>query len=152
MAERYFVFGSNLAGIHGKGSALAAVQKHGALRGCGAGPQGSAWGIPTKKHWKSSAMSLEEISPYVWALVEYAKQHPDTLFDVVRVGCGLAGYTDEEMAPLFNGAPSNVLLPERWREIIDEYYRLRRAKGATRALPLRCLLHPNLPRSLRLRR
>lgn len=116
--KHVFVFGSNLAGIHGAGSARAAAEKHGAKRGVGYGPTGDAFAIPTKRHWRSPAMPLEEIAPYVARFVGYAAANPSVAFDVVRIGCGLAGYTDEQIAPMFAGAPDNVKLPFGWREII----------------------------------
>jgi hypothetical protein len=117
MSERIFVFGSNLAGVHGAGSAKAAAQKHGAKRGVGVGPTGNAYAIPTKATWRSKALTLMEIQTYVWDFIVYARQHPSLTFDVVRIGCGLAGYEDAQIAPLFKGAPDNVNLPFGWREL-----------------------------------
>lgn len=118
MAERVFVFGSNLAGVHGAGSAKAAAEKHGAERGVGVGPTGGAYAIPTKRTWRDRhPLSLSEIKQYVDAFIVYAAGHPHTEFEVVRIGCGLAGYQDHQIAPMFDGATWNVHLPFGWREL-----------------------------------
>lgn len=109
-----FVFGSNLAGRHGKGAALFAVQNHGAIYWQGFGLQGDSYGIPTKDK-QIQTLPLNEIEPYVTEFVAFAAEHPDWRFNVTRVGCGLAGYTDEQMAPMFKGAPANCVMPEEWR-------------------------------------
>jgi len=102
-----FVFGSNLAGRHGAGSALVARQNHGAQIGVGEGPTGNAYAIPTKDY-DLRTMSIRSISFYVEGFILYAIQHPSTRFEVVDIGCGLAGYQASDIAPLFTGAPSNV--------------------------------------------
>jgi hypothetical protein len=117
VSQRIFVFGSNLAGVHGKGSAKAAATLHGAERGIGVGRTGNAYAIPTKASWRQGAMSLASIGVYVDGFIEYATAHPELTFDVVRIGCGLAGYEDADVAPLFRGAPENVVLPFGWREL-----------------------------------
>lgn len=135
-ANRIFVFGSNLAGIHGKGSALAAVRRHGAIRGQGVGLQGQAWAIPTKKHWRSPALPLSEIAPHIQELIRYARANPTTRFDVVRIGCGQAGYQDTDIAPLFAGAPANMDLPTGWRAILAEMERVQIQEGCEKAVAL----------------
>lgn len=109
-----FVFGSNLAGFHGAGSAKEALKKHGALWGCGIGRQGDSYAIPTKNA-KLQPMTLEHIAFHIKDFLEYAKAHEDTVFNVVKIGCGLAGYTEKQIAPMFKGAPSNVNLPKDWQ-------------------------------------
>lgn len=109
-----FVFGSNLAGRHGKGSALAARLYHGAVYGVGTGPTGNAYAIPTKDE-RLRVMPLEKIAQYVSDFIDYAKAHPELDFRCVAIGTGAAGYTDAQMAPLFRDAPSNVVLPFIWR-------------------------------------
>ena len=116
-----FVFGSNLAGIHGAGAARDAVLRHGATyeknvtarwgkRGqYGVGMQGSSYAIPTKDEWIRT-LPIERIRPFVKEFIEFALAHPELKFNVVRIGCGLAGYKDAEMSPLFRGAPDNVSL------------------------------------------
>lgn len=108
-----FVFGSNLAGRHGKGAALYAKQHYGAVYGKGVGPQGSSYAIPTKRA-NLKVLPLEEIRPYVQQFVAYARAHPTLKFQVTRVGCGLAGYKDRDIAPLFTGVPSNCEMPTEW--------------------------------------
>jgi len=102
-----FVFGSNLAGRHSAGSALEARRNHGAQVGVGQGPTGNAYAIPTKNH-NLHTMTLSQIACYVDNFILYAIQHPSTRFEVVDIGCGLAGYQASDIAPLFTSAPSNV--------------------------------------------
>jgi hypothetical protein len=109
-----FVFGSNLAGRHGKGAALYARQHHGAIYGRGEGRQGNSYAIPTKDD-ELRSLGLLSIKFYVDRFIEYATARPHLVFNVTRVGCGLAGYTDEQIAPMFRHAPTNCNLPEGWR-------------------------------------
>jgi hypothetical protein len=109
-----FVFGSNLAGRHGKGAALAARQQHGATYGVGIGRQGNAYAIPTKDA-QLRTLPLDQIKQYVRGFMVYAIEHPALQFEVTRIGCGLAGYKDADIAPLFANAPINCILPEGWR-------------------------------------
>lgn len=110
-----FVFGSNLAGRHGRGAALAARQLYGAIQGQGVGRQGESYAIPTKDR-NLQTLQLNEIKPFVELFLEYAVAHPELRFNVTRVGCGLAGYTDKDIAPMFKGAPENCQLPVGWRD------------------------------------
>lgn len=111
-----FVFGSNLSGRHGKGAALYAKQHHGAIYGQGIGLQGTSYAIPTKDI-NINTLPLWRIEGYVNDFIEHAKNHPTYVYNVSRIGCGLAGYNDEDIAPLFREAPSNCVLPEGWREL-----------------------------------
>lgn len=111
-----FVFGSNLAGRHGKGAALYALEHKGAIYGRGVGPQGNSYAIPTKG-MRLQVLPLETIQLYVNTFIEYAKHNPELEFEVTRIGCGLAGYKDEQIAPMFKNAPPNCHLPEGWREM-----------------------------------
>jgi hypothetical protein len=109
-----FVFGSNLQGIHGAGAAKYAVQHFGAILRQGIGRQGNSYAIPTK--WSPySTLPLDRIQPYVNDFLTYASEHPDDVFMVTRIGCGLAGYKDADMAPMFQHAPPNCILPREWR-------------------------------------
>lgn len=108
-----FVFGSNLAGRHGAGAALAARQYHGAIYGQGVGRQGNSYAIPTKDE-QLRALSIDRIRLHVDAFIEYARSHPELIFQVTRVGCGLAGYCDKDIGPLFANAPTNCQLPHEW--------------------------------------
>jgi hypothetical protein len=114
-----FVFGSNLEGVHGKGSALVAKQKYGAKQGVGKGPQGTAYAIPTKRTWKDKVgLPLPEIKGYVEEFLVYAKEHPELKFEVVAIGTGNAGYAADEIAPMFAGATSNVQLPAVFKQYL----------------------------------
>lgn len=103
-----FVFGSNLAGRHGKGAALEAANKYGAVRGVGHGRTGHAYAIPTKDRGLQP-LELERIRLYISAFIFYANVHPELTFLVTRVGCGLAGYTEEQIRPMFEGASENCV-------------------------------------------
>lgn len=105
-----FVFGSNLSGMHGGGAARIAYKKFGAIWGQGIGLQGQSYGIPTMQG------GVETIKPYVDEFIKFAKTHPELHFLVTRVGCGIAGFKDEEIAPLFKEAldMSNVSLPKEF--------------------------------------
>ncbi len=105
-----FVFGSNLKGMHGGGAAYIAYRKFGAIMGQGVGLQGQSYGIPTMQG------GVETIRPYVDEFIAFAKEHPEMTFLVTRIGCGIAGFTDEEIAPLFEKAHDveNIVLPEGW--------------------------------------
>lgn len=108
-----FVFGSNLAGRHGKGAALAARKQWGAEYGVGSGPTGNAYAIPTKDE-RLASLPLSEIEVFVQVFLSYARANSDRTFLVTRVGCGYAGYSDNDIAPLFDGAPINCIMPVEW--------------------------------------
>ena len=105
-----FVFGSNLQGMHGGGAARVAYRNFGAIMGQGVGLQGQSYAIPTMQG------GVETIRPYVDEFIAFAKEHPELTFLVTRIGCGIAGFTDEEIAPLFAEAQGvdNIVLPEGW--------------------------------------
>ena len=113
-----FVFGSNLAGQHKGGAAKAAHLKFGAEWGVGVGLTGQAYAIPTMQG------GVETIKPYVDEFIEFAKAHTDLKFLVTRIGCGIAGFKDEEIAPLFKKAMSvyNIFLPKEFYDIIVAPY------------------------------
>ncbi len=102
-----FVFGSNLQGMHGGGAARLAYNKFGAIWGQGVGLQGQSYGIPTMHG------GIDAIKPYVDEFIEFARSHPELTFLVTRIGCGIAGFRDEEIAPLFKECIEidNVILP-----------------------------------------
>lgn len=112
--NRIFVFGSNTAGIHGAGAAKTAALCYGAIFGQGVGLQGCSYAIPTKDG-DLRTLSLETINHYVDEFLDFAWERNDLYFFVTRIGCGLAGYTDEQIAPMFREAPLNCELPENWR-------------------------------------
>lgn len=107
-----FVFGSNLAGVHGGGAARIALEKFGAVPGQGVGLQGRSYAIPTMQG------GVETVRPYVEEFVDFARRHQELTFLVTRIGCGIAGFRDEEIAPLFADALKmpNVVLPETFVE------------------------------------
>ena len=109
-----FVFGSNLAGSHGGGAALLAYRRFGAVWGQGVGLQGQSYGIPTMQG------GVETIKPYVDEFIQFATQHPEYQFLVTRIGCGIAGFLDEEIAPLFADAldAENIILPKEFVEAV----------------------------------
>ena len=113
-SDEVFVFGSNLAGAHGGGAAAAAHMFFGAVWGQGVGMQGQSYAIPTMQG------GVETIAPYVDEFIEYAKNHPEKRFLVTEIGCGIAGFAPEEMAPLFAKAVDveNITLPQRFWEVI----------------------------------
>ena len=111
-----FVFGSNLAGAHGGGAAYLAYNRFGAIMGQGVGLQGRSYAIPTMQG------GVETIKPYVDEFIEFARQHPEYKFLVTQIGCGIAGFTVEEIAPLFHDAldVANIILPKRFVEFYDK--------------------------------
>lgn len=113
-----FVFGSNLAGMHAGGAARVAVDRFGAIWGQGTGLQGQSYAIPTMQG------GVETIKPYVDEFIQFAESHPELTFLVTRIGCGIAGFTDKEIAPLFAGAYSlrNVHLPLSFWKLLDFRY------------------------------
>jgi hypothetical protein len=117
-----YVFGSNEAGIHGKGAALTARLEHAAILGQGFGRQGQSFGIPTKGKinlggtWGiGRPLPLSDINNYVGMFVEYAKQVPQEHFKITQIGTGHAGFKHEQMAPMFADSPGNCLFDEAWR-------------------------------------
>ena len=114
--DEVFVFGSNLAGMHGGGAAATAYRCFGAVLGQGVGLQGQSYAIPTMQG------GVETIKPYVDEFVAFAKSHPELRFLVTKIGCGIAGFRDEEIAPLFCDAVgvANIVLPKDFVEIIKK--------------------------------
>lgn len=112
-----FVFGSNLAGRHGAGSAKRAVEYYGAIYGQGIGRQGNSYAIPTKDG-NLKTLDLTTIAEQVGAFLRYAKLHEDEEFFLTNIGCGLAGYTPGQIAPMFRDAPSNIILSKEFKEIL----------------------------------
>ena len=112
--DEVFVFGSNLAGMHGGGAAWVAFRQFGAVMGCGVGLRGQSYAIPTMQG------GVETIKPYVDDFIAFAGEHPELFFFVTRIGCGIAGFRDKEIAPLFAGAVNleNVCLPETFAKLL----------------------------------
>ncbi|WP_244536122.1 hypothetical protein [Hyphomicrobium sp. NDB2Meth4] len=107
------MFGSNLAGRHGKGAALTARQLYGAVYGQGEGLLGRSYALPTKSA-SLHTLPLDHIRRHAELFVAFAHARHDLAFYLTRVGCGLAGYRDAQVAPLFADAPGNVLRPPEW--------------------------------------
>lgn len=110
-----FVFGSNLEGAHGGGAALLAWRKWGAIWGQGTGLQGQTYGIPTMHG------GVNVIKPYVDEFIDFAKLHSEMTFLVTEIGCGIAGFTPKQIAPLFRAAVdlSNIHLPQRFWDVLN---------------------------------
>lgn len=127
--DEVFVFGSNLAGNHAGGAARTALLRFGAKMGQGEGMQGQSYAIPTMQG------GVETIKPYVDRFIDLAYEWDQTTFYVTRIGCGIAGFTDEEIAPLFDRAYDlyNVRLPESFARIIRERRKQNESKCAERS-------------------
>jgi len=114
-ADEIFVFGSNLAGKHLGGAARTAI-KWGAVMGQGVGLQGMTYAIPTM------FSTVDEIKPYVASFISYAKNHPEHRFLVTKIGCGIAGFSEKEIAGLFTAVIRenipNIRLPKEFSIII----------------------------------
>ncbi len=118
--KEIFVFGSNLAGRHGKGAALCAVKEHDAIYGQGSGLQGNSYAIPTKNK-ELYTLNTWAINYYVSKFILFAWNNPDLHFNVTPIGCGLAGYEPKDIAPMFREALSlpNVKLPKEFLEVLN---------------------------------
>ena len=114
-ADEVFVFGSNLAGMHGGGAAYVAWRQFGAVMGCGVGLRGQSYAIPTMQG------GVETIKPHVDEFISFSGQHPELFFYVTRIGCGIAGFRDKEIAPLFSEAlhRNNICLPETFVKVLE---------------------------------
>lgn len=114
-SNEIFVFGSNLRGAHGGGAARIAYKRFGAVWGVGVGLRGQSYAIPTMQG------GVESIAPYVEEFIAFAKRNPELKFLVTRIGCGIAGFDDSEIAPLFVAAydVENITLPREFCEIIE---------------------------------
>ena len=110
-----FVFGSNLGGFHAGGAARAAVNRFGAVWGQGVGLQGRSYAIPTMQG------GVETIAPYVDEFIGFAREHGELQFLVTRIGCGIAGFRDAEIAPLFAAAldVENIILPREFVKALE---------------------------------
>ena len=116
--DQIFVFGSNLAGIHGAGAAKQAVLKYGAKYGHGVGIRGRSYALPTKNH-DIETLPLATIGQYVAIFIKLTQANPGVEFFVTRIGCGLAGFKDKDIAPFFKGCGKNCDLPEDWQPYLQ---------------------------------
>ena len=112
-----FVFGSNLAGRHGKGAANYALRNHGAIYGQGWGLQGNSFAIPTKDA-NIKTLPLDTIQVYVEKFKTFAKENPNLTFQLTPIGCGLAGYKYEDIGPMFKSCSSNVVIPKEFEPYV----------------------------------
>ena len=113
--QEIFVFGSNESGLHGGGAAFFAFKHFGAAMGCGVGLRGQSYAIPTMQG------GVETIAPYVDQFIAFAKEHPEFFFYVTRIGCGIAGFRDRDIAPLFASVVGmeNICLPESFLKVLQ---------------------------------
>lgn len=117
---KVFVFGSNTAGIHGAGAAKTAFEMYGAKWGQGEGLYGSSYALPTKD-MNLKTLPIHAIEKHIQTFLDFSWNNQELTFFVTKIGCGLAGYTEEEIAPMFQEAPVNCVLPHGWRgEQIEE--------------------------------
>lgn len=121
MAKKVFVFGSNEAGMHGGGAAKYAYEKKGARYGKSYGHHGDSFAIPTMDS-QMETLNLSHIQLYIYGFLAYAKGKHRVKFEVSRIGCGIAGLKDEDIAPLFVGAGRNILFDEEWRQYLGDDY------------------------------
>ena len=119
MKHEIFVFGSNELGVHGAGAALYAKDKYGAAWGMGFGPSGRSFAIPTKD-WDIERLPLSAIEAYVNRFIAYANHQHTLSFKITQIDCGLAGFTKEEIAPLFKNSPDNCYFDEAWKPILGD--------------------------------
>lgn len=120
--KEIFVFGANEAGKHGLGAAKTAML-FGAKYGKAVGIQGNTYAIPTKDKTVKRSLTVKKIKQYVDGFITYAKNNPENIFLVTPIGCGLAGYKEEDIAPLFEEAINieNIHLPASfWKILIKE--------------------------------
>lgn len=120
MPNACFVFGSNTAGRHGAGAARHAMEHHGAIYGRGIGFQGDSYAIPTKDD-RIQTLPLEDVRMWVQKFLNSARTLPETTFHVTQIGCGLAGFTPEQIAPLFADAPRNCKFSTAWSKWLPNY-------------------------------
>jgi hypothetical protein len=113
-----FVFGSNLGGQHLGGAAKAAFSYYGAAWFVAVGATGNSYAIPTVNATVSGSLPINVIAAYVKQFIDYATLRRDQTFFVTAIGCGIAGFTHAEIAPLFSGAPDNCDFPEEWKPFL----------------------------------
>lgn len=117
--DTIFVFGSNLAGTHAGGAAKIALQHFGAMKGAGRGWSGQSYAIPTMNEHLQQ-MPLSQIQHYIEDFKIYTKNHPKMKYFITSVGCGVAGYKVEEIAPMFKGISKNVIFPHSFRPFVEK--------------------------------
>ena len=118
-SKMIFVFGSNEAGRHGAGAARFALEHRGADYGTGHGLHGQSYAIPTKDH-EIQSLPKRHVLNYVLHFIQFAQEHPELTFQVTAIGCGLAGFKHEDIAPMFVGAPNNCFFDTLWKPWLPE--------------------------------
>lgn len=122
MSSPIFVFGSNLAGRHGAGAAFHALKYYGAKQGVAIGHIGNSYAIPTKDH-DLHQLHYADVEHHISTFIAYAQIHQDLEFNVTQIGCGLAHFSPEYIAPLFRAAPSNCNFDPAWYKYLgDEHH------------------------------
>lgn len=121
------VFGSNAQGIHGAGHAAHVSRYRGAEYGVGFGRTGMSFAIPTKETPYSAQLSLRQIFFHIDQLYGYAKANPNERFIAGRIGCGLAGISEQDMIDgiaSIGEPPRNMRWPNTWMKTIapDRFY------------------------------
>ena len=116
--NQIFVFGSNLAGIHGAGAAKQAQRFYGAKSGCGIGLRGRSYAIPTKNH-DIETLPLTIIEQYVQIFTKFTLANPEVEFFVTKIGTGLAGFKDKDIAPFFRGCGDNCDMAIEWQPFLQ---------------------------------
>ena len=117
--DTIFVFGSNMAGTHAGGAAKTALLHFGAMKGVGRGWAGQSFAIPTMNEHLQQ-MPLSQIQHYIDDFKIYTKNHPKSKYFITSVGCGVAGYKVEEIAPMFKGISHNVIFPVSFRPFVEK--------------------------------
>lgn len=110
-----FLFGSNLLGAHAGGAARIAYEKYGAEWGVGVGLTGQSYALPTLDA-DFMQLKLTDIGSYVDIFKQFAKNNADKTFYVTKIGCGIAGFKEEDIKPMFKGAPANCIMPYGWEQ------------------------------------
>lgn len=118
-SKQIFVFGSNLAGRHGAAAALTAKNQYGAVYGVGQGLRGRSYALPTKDG-NLVVLKINVIKQHIETFKTFARNHPDLEFYVTKVGCGLAGYDDMVIAPLFQDSPANCVFSHEWVRFLEQ--------------------------------
>lgn len=119
MGNLIFVFGSNEAGIHGAGAARVAKEQWGARQGKGIGLIGNSFAIPTKDK-QIQTLPLASVEKYVKHFLTFAMLRSELHFQVTQIGCGLAGFKKEEIAPLFKDPPKNCSFDTAWHPFLGD--------------------------------
>jgi hypothetical protein len=121
MTKTIFVFGSNTQGRHGAGAAWTAFRDHGAIYGQAEGLQGDSYAIITKElRGNHPKITLKDVKAGVKKFLDFAREHEELTFRLTPIGCGLAGFRAEQIAPLFENAPKNVVMPSEFLTVLTK--------------------------------